>query len=83
MANVLCVTAHRPRFLQELDLFIEQQLKSMDEYGATNDIERSEGRYAVFKKALGFFIEDFTTYKPFLISVQQGMLSVYFLVLDN
>ncbi|XP_031561984.1 translin-associated factor X-interacting protein 1-like [Actinia tenebrosa] len=57
---------HKPKFLEQLEAFLQKELRSLD----CTEMVPSEKRLQAFREVFEYLIEDFKTYKPLLSAVK-------------
>ncbi|KAK2560625.1 Translin-associated factor X-interacting protein 1 [Acropora cervicornis] len=57
---------HKPKFLEQLEAFLQKELRSLD----CAEVIPSERRLQAFREVFEYLIEDFKTYKPLLSAIK-------------
>ncbi|XP_068693975.1 translin-associated factor X-interacting protein 1-like [Montipora foliosa] len=57
---------HKPKFLEQLEAFLQKELRSLD----CAEMIPSEKRLQAFREVFEYLIEDFKTYKPLLSAIK-------------
>lgn len=57
---------HKPKFLEQLEAFLQKELRSLD----CAEMVPSEKRLQAFREVFEYLIEDFKTYKPLLSAIK-------------
>ncbi|XP_048577209.1 translin-associated factor X-interacting protein 1 isoform X2 [Nematostella vectensis] len=57
---------HKPKFLEQLEAFLQKELRSLD----CTEMVPSEKRLQAFREVFEYLIEDFKTYKPLLSAIK-------------